>query len=326
MKSVSGAIALVAAALVIVSLCRHDPAPDPQPPAPPAPVKPDEPKKPQLVYVGSKNCVFCVKMERNTLADPRVSRHLAERYTFVKTSGRDADKRYSVKSYPTYLVLDPSGRELRRGEGFRSPDEFLAWLGPQAEASVGGKTAPDGTEIQIDLPAALHLKNVGGSDGAGLCVFTSISHSARWSNVGLLENFRDWMKRYPGGGYPSKVDQKIAQIAKEKGVPPPAYLQIEGGRETLDVLRAALASGRMPGVTYSFSPTKRYGGQRIAHMVSLVHLDDKNAAILDNNYPGIDKYEWISVEEFLQTFTGGRSGWAVILLDAGPPPLPWNKE
>lgn len=192
-------------------------------------------------------------------------------------------------------------------------------------ATIGGKLAPDGkSEIAIDLPGSQHLKNVGGSDGAGLCVFTSISHAARWSRVELLENFRDWMRKYPGGGWPEKVDTMIGKIAKEKGVPPPLYMQVQGGREKLDLLRAALASNRMVCVTYSFSPTGRYGGKRIAHMVNLVHLDDKYACILDNNYPGENAYEWISVDQFVQTFTGGKSGWAVILIDAGPPPLPWN--
>ena len=45
---------------------------------------------------------------------------------------------------------------------------------------------------------------------------------------------------------------------------------------------------------------------------------------LDNNFPGEDKYEWMTVDEFLHTFTAGRSGWAIVLLDAGPPLLPWN--
>jgi hypothetical protein len=39
----------------------------------------------------------------------------------------------------------------------------------------GGRTSPDGREeIQIDLPGAEHMKNTGGRDGAGLCVFTSV--------------------------------------------------------------------------------------------------------------------------------------------------------
>src|SRR5581483_10835823 len=50
-------------------------------------------------------------------------------------------------------------------------------------ASVGGPRHDDGTEVACDLPNDLHLKNTDGSDGAGLCVFCSIAHSARWQNV-----------------------------------------------------------------------------------------------------------------------------------------------
>lgn len=193
-------------------------------------------------------------------------------------------------------------------------------------ANIGGKTAPDGTEIQVDLPGSQHMTNKAGSDGSGLCVFTSISHSARWAHVELLENFRDYMTKYPGGGWPEKVDKYIAKIAKDRGVAPPQYVQVEGHREVLATLKAALKSGRMPAVTYAFSPTGRYGGRKIAHMVSLVHLDEKYACVLDNNYPGEDKYEWMSVDEFYRSFTGmGGSGWAVVLLADGPPVLPWNR-
>jgi hypothetical protein len=118
--------------------------------------------------------------------------------------------------------------------------------------------------------------------------------------------------------------ERIKLICKDRGVPEPDYIQLEGGKEIFDILRSALAGGRMIGVTYSFSPTGRYNGQRISHMVNLVHLDERSACILDNNYIGTDKLEWITVDEFAKTFTGGRSGWAVILLNAGPPVFPWN--
>lgn len=190
---------------------------------------------------------------------------------------------------------------------------------------VGGKLCPDqSAEICIDLPESQHLKNKGGSDGAGLCVFTSTEHAARWSETSALFGFRDWMTRYPGGGWPEKLTRQIEAICKERKVPTPQYLQLQGGRELLPVLRAALDSGRLPCVTYSFSPTGRYGGKRIAHMVNLSHLDDKWACVLDNNYPGENSYEWMSVDQFVATFTGGKSGWAVVLLNHGPPPFPHN--
>jgi hypothetical protein len=80
----------------------------------------------------------------------------------------------------------------------------------------------------------------------------------------------------------------------------------------------------MPAVTYSFSPSGRYGGQRIAHMVSLVHADERWFCVLDNNYIGADAYEWLSPQEFARTYAHGGQGWSVILLDPGPPPLPRN--
>lgn len=195
-------------------------------------------------------------------------------------------------------------------------------------AKVGGGVHEDGTELQCDLPAQLHLKNKGGRDGAGLCVFTSIAHSARWQNVPLLEDFRDWMTQHPGGGYPEKVTKMIAQIAKEKGQPVPDYLQVESG--DLDIIRKACASGRLPAVTYSKSPSGRYSGQRISHMVSLVHADEKHFVVLDNNYvtPPGQAYEWLTPAEFKSAYVHNRgresAGWAVILLAPPPPPPPKN--
>lgn len=180
---------------------------------------------------------------------------------------------------------------------------------------------PDGAIAKCDIPLEWHLRNKGGSEGSGLCVFTSIDHAARWQGVDSLVGFRDWMTRYPGGGWPQKVDQMIAKICKDRGVAKPRYLQVEG--RDLEILRTAIQSGRMPGVTYGYSPSGRYNRKRISHMVSLVHADEKSWAILDNNYPG--NYEWMSNKEFLAAYTDtGGSGWAVILLDPGPPPSPYN--
>lgn len=195
------------------------------------------------------------------------------------------------------------------------------WL---VEASVGGPIAPDGTEVLIDLPASLQRKNTA-SKGLGNCVFTSIHHSALWQDVPALQEFPQWLitKGIPGGGYPSKVADLVPKIAKERGLPTPDFLQVES--RDLEILKLACKTGRMPGVTYSRSPTGRYGGQKIAHMVSLVHASDAWFCVLDNNYIGPTSLEWMTPSEFLATYTGGGgNGWAVILLDAGPPPCPRN--
>jgi hypothetical protein len=189
-------------------------------------------------------------------------------------------------------------------------------------ASIGGPVAPDGTEVQCDLPNDLHVRNRGGSDGAGLCVFASLRHAGLWQNEPVFAGLFEWMFRQPGGGYPEKVDRMIEQFCQERSLPRPEYVQLEG--DDLGPLKLACSRGLMPGVTYSYSPTGRYGGRRISHMVSLVHADEHWFAVLDNNYPGT--IEWMDPETFQRVYTGGRSGWAVILLRDGPPPPPRNSE
>jgi hypothetical protein len=191
-------------------------------------------------------------------------------------------------------------------------------------AKEGGRIAPDHkTEIQIDLPGPYHRHNVS-SRGQGCCVQTSIGHSARWQNVTALIDMQKWVqeKGIPGGANPSSVDQRIPRCCKDRGFPVAEYLQVQG--KDLEVLKLALKSGRFPAVTYSKSPTGRYSGRRIAHMVSMPHGDDQYVAILDNNYPGVDRYEWMTWDEYMRICNLGGGYWAVILLDPGPPPLPWN--
>ncbi|MEI7685257.1 MAG: hypothetical protein WCL32_09535 [Planctomycetota bacterium] len=191
---------------------------------------------------------------------------------------------------------------------------------PVGKATVGGPVAPDGVEVQNDFPREFHIRNRGGSDGAGLCVFASLQQSAKWQDVEPLTGVFEWMKTRPGGGWPEKVDRVVDDMCRAKKLKKPAYLQIEG--TDFELVRRACRLGRMPAVTYAFSPSGRYGGARIAHMVNLLHADERWCAVLDNNFPGT--IEWMTPAEFQRVWTGGGQGWAVILLADGPPPPPVN--
>ncbi|GIW56324.1 MAG: hypothetical protein KatS3mg082_2728 [Nitrospiraceae bacterium] len=191
-------------------------------------------------------------------------------------------------------------------------------------ASVGGNKAPDGTEIACDLPADLHRRN-STSRGQGCCVWTSIHHAALWQNVPAYLEAPKWIQQHgvPGGAWSGSVEKYLPQMARERGyAEPPAFLNYEGNDPS--ILRLACQTGRMPSVTYCFSPTGRYGGGRIAHMVNLVHADNKWFAVLDNNYPGANQIEWMTPQEFKRTWTEMGGGWAVILLQPAPPPVPHN--
>lgn len=172
-----------------------------------------------------------------------------------------------------------------------------------------------GIEVQCDLPPALRLKNIGGTDGAGLCVFTSINHAARFQNEKDLWDFQRQMSHEPGGGYPEKVDRMLAKYA-----PKVHYVQYEGN--DLSVLEKVLASGRMPAVTYD-GRDPNYGPLRIAHMVNLIHLDKNWAVILDNNFIKDGEQCWMTREEFASRWRGGdRLAWAVFLSAPAPAPIP----
>ncbi len=128
---------------------------------------------------------------------------------------------------------------------------LMAQPAPAASSQVAGRTSPDGKEeIQCDLPGKEHIKNTGGRDGAGLCVFSSLEIAGHWQNVTALRGLQKKMQSEPGGGWPEKVDAMLTKYAPET-----QYLQYNGADTAL--LKLALKTGRMPAVTYGYSP--RYG-------------------------------------------------------------------
>lgn len=196
--------------------------------------------------------------------------------------------------------------------------------GDASEAKVGGNVSPDGTEeIHCDLPEAEHRRNVT-SRGEGCCVQTSINHSARWQNVPALVDFQKWVqqKGLSGGANPELVDQRIPACCKDRGYPVVPYVQIRGAAD-LEMVKLACKGGRMPAGTYSRSPTGRYGGGRIAHMITLSHCSDKWVAVCDSNYIGSSNYEWMTPDEYQRYCNDGKT-WIVVLLAPPPPNPPHN--
>lgn len=195
----------------------------------------------------------------------------------------------------------------------------------------GGPTSA-GVRATADLPVSQHLRNTGGVDGLGLCVFTSAEVASRWQSSALT-GFQQWMTRQPGGGYPEKLEEMVVRFCRETRRDIPPYVQHTGGDE--QVLDLAVRTGRMPCITYA-GRDDFYGDQVIAHMVNLAHLDAERAAVVDNNRPGV--WVWMSRKQLLDRWRGvdanGRpltvptrrgpmqvgGGWAVVFLDPPPPP------
>lgn len=189
----------------------------------------------------------------------------------------------------------------------------------QEPAVIDGPTH-DGEEVAIDFPQSQRVKNFGAPrDGLGLCVFASLTMAARWHGVGELDDLIHRVQE--GGGWPEKVDAVL-----KKEAPNLRYVQYEG----LDpaILDLAMLERSPVCVTYGLGELYRDRSNpsgTIYHMVLLVHLSDRSAGILDNNFVDGEytgKYFWMSRAEFLRRWAHpSGKGWAVRFL-AAPPPLP----
>ena len=213
---------------------------------------------------------------------------------------------------------------------------FTSQLGSNAYVTDGFATR-ENEPAQIDFPWALWQKNTGGRDGAGLCVFTSAHHSCGvWADDALSVRFLEFMRTQPGGGYPDKFKAMVTRfIEKENAerrkqnlpaISEPPYIQIESTnkQEFMDLMARALDNGHMPAITYSYSPSGRYNGQQIAHMVNLVAARvgaNKLWGFMDNNYRGV---EWMDEDTAWRVISKMGGAWAIIFLNPGPPPVPHN--
>lgn len=126
---------------VIISNYRHGPGGGPAPFVPvPIPQPPAQLQK--LVYLTTKRCPWCDKMEQ-TLKDPNVKARLDLSYKVEKLGGKEAAA-YKPAGYPAYVLFSPDGTEVRRGTGYRTPEEFLLWLDGRApNRDVREKSGPE---------------------------------------------------------------------------------------------------------------------------------------------------------------------------------------
>jgi hypothetical protein len=174
----------------------------------------------------------------------------------------------------------------------------------------GEYTSPDhnGVWLNAPIPREYHIRNEGGSNGAGLCVISAIIMNGAAAGIAdfrLLKNSKLWKsaKARPGGYSP----QKLAALLKE------LYPELEWASvETADagLIRKYSAAGYQ--VANTMNTGQQYKYMPIHHFISTVHADLKMSCIVDNNDPGV--WHWFSAAEQDRRFPDGQTGWLVVLL------------
>jgi thiol:disulfide interchange protein DsbD len=88
--------------------------------------------KPVLVDIYAEWCGECKELDRRTWPDPQVAAWIRDHAVAVRIdtdrARKDLAPRLRILSYPTVLLLDGDGRELRRILGFQDPAAMLKFL------------------------------------------------------------------------------------------------------------------------------------------------------------------------------------------------------
>jgi protein disulfide-isomerase len=96
-----------------------------------------------LDFTGSDWCPYCIQMDKEVFAKPAFSTFASEKLILVKvdfprkanqspaekSQNQDLAKKYGIEGFPTYVLLDPSGKEVRRQVGYLEggPEAFIGW-------------------------------------------------------------------------------------------------------------------------------------------------------------------------------------------------------
>ena len=102
-----------------------------------------ENKRVLLDFTGSDWCPFCVRMDKEVFNQREFKKFAASNLILVKLDfprrkqlppaeaeqNRKLQQKFDVEGFPTYVLLDPSGKEVRRQLGYLEggPSEFVKW-------------------------------------------------------------------------------------------------------------------------------------------------------------------------------------------------------
>ncbi len=108
-----------------------------------------------LVDVYTDWCGWCKKMDKQTFTDPTVIAYVTEDFYPVKLNAEDLDRKFEfmgkeyseaqmaaamrVRSYPNFVLIDPTLQNITQIPGYREPEDFMKALEHMAKNGFRGK-------------------------------------------------------------------------------------------------------------------------------------------------------------------------------------------
>ncbi|MEB2774276.1 thioredoxin fold domain-containing protein [Algoriphagus sp. D3-2-R+10] len=106
-----------------------------------------------LVDVYTDWCGWCKKMDKETFTDPDVIKYINEKFYAVKMNAEDDKRKFDfkgkdyteakmaaamrVQSYPNFVIIDPTLKNITQLPGYRQPVEFLERLSEIVDNGIG---------------------------------------------------------------------------------------------------------------------------------------------------------------------------------------------
>lgn len=140
----------------------------------------------------------------------------------------------------------------------------------------------------VNIPSEFRKSNWLSPNGYGSCAHASFITLLRWQ--GRYETAKMWERKYSGGEWHTSFGKKL----EKEGI----RFAYTAEADDVSFLKWACRTRRGCAVTVN-------GG---THMVTLVHLDEEWAAILDNKFT--ENFIWIPREHFIAEWKASYS-WAV---------------
>jgi hypothetical protein len=174
-----------------------------------------------------------------------------------------------------------------------------------------------GVRASAPIPVELHVRNEGGSNGAGLCVISSVLSAGMSQGIpGLDRPGHDeatggekpgkgsqlWRtaKSRPGGYSPDKLASLLNQI-----MPDQKWVSYVGTDPT-EIEKLTKAGYR---VCATMNTGQQYSYRPIHHMINVIHYETNGwACVVDNNDPG--KFHWMPAAEYARRSIDGGTLWA----------------